>query len=185
MRGDSPFSRNRLIITGSPSVCIREIEARQSIVSLFCVRPHLRDDIIVMLKGLEDASRLVQKLSLGRGETDDLLNIRKAILGWARLRQRLHFEKELDLQKRSRSAAEEWQNIDLLLSHMVDLSPLAERIGNTVDAIDFDKKERLSGGFESESSDTDESDVPDELDALPFGRPPYGGRWRIKPQYDF
>jgi DNA mismatch repair ATPase MutS len=177
VRRDCTLLCSILIATGSPSLCIKEIEARQSIVSLFCARPHLREDIIFILKGLEDASRLVQKLTLGRGETDDLLSLRKAILGWTNVFRRLTFERGEAMHNNNEKEAEGWQNLEILLSHMVDLTSLAERIESAVDAIDFDKKERIAAGFELE---TDKSGEPDCT--LPFGRPPYGGRWRIKPQ---
>lgn len=129
-----------------------------------------------MLKGLEDVSRLVQKLTLGRGDSDDLLGIRKTVLGWNQILQRLRFEKDLDMSRDS-SADENWRNIDLLLSHTSDLSSLAKRIISAVDAYDFDRKERLATGTQVNDDGQEESEQ-----AQAFGRPPYGGRWKIKPQ---
>jgi DNA mismatch repair ATPase MutS len=130
-----------------------------------------------MLKGLEDVTRIVQKLSFSRGEADDLLSIRKAILGWNQIFRRLQFEKEELKQKNSNRAIEEWQNMDLLLSHMVDITPLTERIWNAVDAIDFDKKDKIAAGLEIDTDTSEETET-----FMPFGRPPYGNRWKIKPQ---
>jgi DNA mismatch repair ATPase MutS len=129
-----------------------------------------------MLKGLEDVSRIVQKLTLGRGETDDLLNIRKAILGWNQLFRRLQFERQSDLKKKP-DALEDWRCMDLLVSQIVDLNPLVERIEHAIDDTEFDKKEKLAAGLPVEPEDTDEPEV-----GLPFGRPTYGGHWRVKSQ---
>jgi DNA mismatch repair ATPase MutS len=130
-----------------------------------------------MLKGLEDVSRLAQRLTLGRGESDDLLGIRKAIVGWSQLCQRLRIEREFDIQ-RDPSAIEGWRNMNLLLSHTSDLNHLAKQIESAVDPYDFDRKERIATGI-GENNDDEQVDV-DSVQV--FGRPPYGGRWKIKPE---
>lgn len=163
--------------SGSPSVSIREIEARQSIVSLFSSKPHVRDDIINMLKGLEDVSRIVQRLTLGRGDIEDLLNIRKAVIGWERIHARLNFERDEMLRHDGTISPGDWTNMNALLSHMVDLTSLAERIGNAIDDTDFDRKEKLAAGFDAEDDAASETDS-----RYPFGRPPYGVRWKLKPK---
>ncbi|KAF8761774.1 MutS domain I [Rhizoctonia solani] len=62
-----------------PSTSVQEIRARQALVALFYARPHLRRDIVALLRKMGDATRLVQKLILGRGDADDLLAIAETI----------------------------------------------------------------------------------------------------------
>ncbi|KAG8820621.1 DNA mismatch repair ATPase msh1, partial [Serendipita sp. 399] len=63
----------------APSTSIAEIKTRQSVVSFFYTRPHLRADLIALLRKIEDTARIVQKFLAGRGTPDDLRNIATAI----------------------------------------------------------------------------------------------------------
>ena len=85
-------------LLGSPSTSIKEINARQSLVGFLHARPHLRDDILQSLGDMEDASRIVQKFILGRGDATDLSAIHSTILIWASIKRRIELEKNMKLQ---------------------------------------------------------------------------------------
>ncbi|KAI9839809.1 MAG: DNA mismatch repair ATPase msh1 [Thelocarpon superellum] len=63
----------------APSTSLSIINGRLDLVSFFLQRVVLRQDVIDTLRHSQDAQRLVQKFSLGRGDHDDLLSLCKAI----------------------------------------------------------------------------------------------------------
>ena len=76
-------------VPGSPSGSIAEVNARQSLVAFFHARPHLRNDLVGALRDLEDATRIVQKFLLGRGDASDLSAMSACISIWAAIRSRI------------------------------------------------------------------------------------------------
>jgi DNA mismatch repair ATPase MutS len=113
---------------GSPSTSVKEIEARQSLVSFFYSRPHLRDDLCKCLTNLEDVPRIVQKLLLRRGDAGDLASIHSAIGVWKSIKERLDLEKKMERQEQLNVQSDEWASIDALMSRMKDLQELSRRI---------------------------------------------------------
>jgi MutS domain III len=110
-----------------------EIHARQNLVSLFYAKHHLRDDLVQLLKRLEDASRIVQRFLLGKGDVTDLSTIKNAIDTWEEIKSRIELEHQMDLQGKSTGAGDEWLDLRRLLNRMADLTKLAWRIGMAVD----------------------------------------------------
>ncbi|KAF8529495.1 muts domain V-domain-containing protein [Gautieria morchelliformis] len=117
----------------SPSISVTEIRARQNLVSLFYAKHHLRDDLVQLLKRLEDASRIVQRFLLGKGDVTDLSTIKNAIDTWEEIKSKIELEHQVDLQGRSTGAGDEWLDLRRLLNRMADLRKLAWRIGMAVD----------------------------------------------------
>ncbi|EJT98879.1 hypothetical protein DACRYDRAFT_82640 [Dacryopinax primogenitus] len=136
----------------SPSTSLSQINARQSLVSLFHARQHLRSDLEEFLYQIEDASRIVQKFLLGRGDANDLLAIRDTINVTDQIKARVLQERELELQE-SGKRAEEWYYADILLDRMRNLTPLAERIDSAVDESEFRRQERAALGMPREEDD--------------------------------
>lgn len=116
------------MLLGSPSTSIKEINARQSLVRFLYDRPHLRNDILQALRDMDDASRIVQKFILGRGDTGDLSAIHSTILIWASIEKRFELEKKMESKERGAIAENQWASLDVLVSRMSDLRVLANRI---------------------------------------------------------
>ncbi|KAK0505891.1 muts domain V-domain-containing protein [Armillaria luteobubalina] len=156
----------------SPSTSIPEIEARQSLVEFFCSRPYFREDLVGALAKLEDASRIVQKFLLGRGDTSDLLAVHTTIETWSHLKFRIERERLLEAQEREENfSIYEWSSLDSLMTRFSDLDELGRRIGSAVERTDVD---------------ADEPVLEDEVeDAEPaFFKWRYGpSKWVIKPEF--
>jgi DNA mismatch repair ATPase MutS len=101
-------------LIGSPSTSFKEINARQSLVAFFHVRTHLREDLQAALAKTEDATRIAQKLLLGRGHLADLSAINSTISVWASIQRRVEVEKDMETKERG------------------DLHELSAKIGNAV-----------------------------------------------------
>jgi DNA mismatch repair ATPase MutS len=117
-------------LVGGPSTCVAEIQVRQALVALFHSRTHLRRDILVLLRQTGDATRLVQKLQLRRGDADDLLEIAETIGVHSEIAARLHLEVKVGKQKEVDQ--DQFASLSLLLGKVSDLSQLAKRIGTAV-----------------------------------------------------
>ncbi|KZT44577.1 hypothetical protein SISSUDRAFT_1012818 [Sistotremastrum suecicum HHB10207 ss-3] len=166
----------------SPSTSIPEIIARQDLVSLFLSRPHFRRDLRQLFREVADASRIVQKFLLGRGDSDDLLHVNKIISSWSMIGDRIASERDADLQHSQDGKHSDWENMDRLLARMTRMEALAESIDSAVDDPELRRKEALSMGADDPLLDGEESqETPFTNTGL--GRPPYGQRWRIKPTY--
>ncbi|KAG1715645.1 hypothetical protein ID866_1527 [Astraeus odoratus] len=123
--GGTRFLANRLC---SPSTSVKEIETRQSLVAFFYDRPYLRDDLAEMLKECEDTSRIVQRFLLQKGEPRDLLSIRRTVEVWVSIQMRLDLERSMEKSEQETLVADEWDNIDALMSSIADLQGLSRRI---------------------------------------------------------
>ncbi|KAH7345074.1 muts domain V-domain-containing protein [Rhizoctonia solani] len=113
-----------------PSTSVQEIQTRQALVALFHARPHLRRDMIALLRQTGDAIRLVQKMQLRRGDADDLLAIAETIGVHAHISSRLLLETRAT--ERTEKNADQFHSLELLLGRVSDLSQLAEKIGTAV-----------------------------------------------------
>lgn len=114
---------------GSPSVSLAEIEHRQSLVAFFLARPPLREDLSELLAELEDSTRIVQKLLLGRGDPTDLTAISASVDVWNSIKRRIELEKKMEKQERGTVSADEWASLDILLSKLRNLGDLSDKIG--------------------------------------------------------
>jgi DNA mismatch repair ATPase MutS len=97
-------------------------------VAFFHARPHLRDDLSEALANTEDATRIVQKFLLGRGDLGDLSAISSTISVWSSIRKRIELEKEMEFKEKGDHDSRQWLSIDALLSHFDDLHDLSRRI---------------------------------------------------------
>lgn len=75
--------------TVSPSTHIPTIEARLNTVEAFKNNDSLRTDLIAALDRSHDSQRILQKLSMGRGDTDDLIALAKTMEATAAIQDRL------------------------------------------------------------------------------------------------
>ncbi|KIJ45479.1 hypothetical protein M422DRAFT_59702 [Sphaerobolus stellatus SS14] len=117
---------------GTPSTSVREIRARQNLVSIFRSRHHLRADIIEHLKRLEDASRVVQRFLLGRGDVSDLIIIRSAIEIWSAIEEKIRIEHNSELKRNIPTPMDEWEDLISLMGRMSNLQHLADRIAMAI-----------------------------------------------------
>ena len=125
-KADSKFA-------GSPSTSLSEINARQSLVSFFYARPHLRRDLRDRLRGIEDVTRTVQKFLLGRGNSSDVVAIGMAISTWSLMKRRISLERELQWKEGDSSLEREWASIDAVISRMEELPSLERKIQASMD----------------------------------------------------
>jgi DNA mismatch repair ATPase MutS len=160
----------------APSVLLPEINARQDVVGFFHARPHLRADIIVILRKIEDTARIVQKFLSGRGAPDDLADLRDAIDLWEELRKRMVLEHDMEYLEHG-ALRHDWGNVQALLNKMKPMRDLCERITMAVDRQAIEET-------------TDESPVEEDpfvASAAPLTReqlfPTNLYRWSIKPGY--
>ncbi|KAL4069487.1 muts domain V-domain-containing protein [Scleroderma citrinum] len=112
----------------SPSTSVREIESRQALVEFFYTRPFLCNDVVQMLRECEDASRIVQRFLLSKGEPRDLLSINRTIEIWISIQKRLELERQMETSERGSLIRSEWEGIDALVSGIADLQSLSRRI---------------------------------------------------------
>jgi len=97
-------------------------------VEFFYTRLFLRNDVVQMLKECDDATRIVQKFLLSKGEPRDLLSINRTIEVWIAIQERLELERKMEKSERGNLICSEWQGIDALVSGIADLQNLSCRI---------------------------------------------------------
>jgi len=108
---------------------IREINRRLDLVDTFLADSHLLADIIHHLRQTHDSQRLVQRFSLGRGDSDDLLSLARTIRETEKILARLR-----EQQHRS---------LDHLIAKIVIPERLCERIEEAIDEEGLFKRQRL------------------------------------------
>lgn len=99
-------------------------------MALFHAHPHLRRDVFTLLRQTGDATRLVQKLQLRRGDADDLLAIAETIGVHSQIAARLRLETKMT--PKIQDNQDQFASLGLLLGRVSDLSKLAEKIGTAV-----------------------------------------------------
>ena len=161
-------------LSGSPSTSIKEINARQSLVSFLWARPHLREDLAAYLSDVEDVSRIVQRFILGRGEPSDLASIHSSISIWGMVKARLQMEQRRELQENDEDVQCDWASVNTLLSKMTDLSQLSGRIASALPLSDD----------QARAVNTDAQDLAVESpDASRSGVWRWGSnKWTIRPE---
>lgn len=166
---------------GSPSTSLDEIHARQSVVAILHARPHLRADMLVLLKKSRDVSRIVQRFMTMKGDAEDLIAIRDAINVWSKIQERIIQESEHHPSTSTDKGIDaDWNVLETLISRLKGMKHLAQRIA---DAIDEDALRNIRAGnpaagdalLPPESEDLD--DVPkidkDKRQPVFFVRPQY------------
>jgi DNA mismatch repair ATPase MutS len=139
---------------------------------MFRVRPPLCDDVRRYLESVEDASRIVQKFLLGRGDSDDLVAIKRTIQVWEALKMRLLSEKLHEVKHERPQSHDEWSSVDALMSKMADLSYLANRIDAVLEDNSNAKTVESDQIIAEESVELNSSNESDETNS----------EWTIKPQ---
>ncbi|KAF3148500.1 DNA mismatch repair ATPase msh1 [Orbilia oligospora] len=126
----------------SPETSVKIINDRLNLVEHFIASPKLLEDIRYKLKLTHDSQRLVQKMSLGRGDADDLVSLARTIIQTQdivdcisshlpRKRESLEVVKELigRIEKLEELAARILRSIDengLMLRHTIEDREAAE-----------------------------------------------------------
>ncbi|KAK6338425.1 DNA mismatch repair ATPase msh1 [Orbilia blumenaviensis] len=110
----------------SPETSVRVINDRLNLVEHFIASPILLDDIRYKLKLTHDSQRLVQKMSLGRGDADDLVALARTIISTQDIADCL----SLRLPKKKKESLEVFRG---LLARIERLEELAGRILRSID----------------------------------------------------
>lgn len=135
------------------------------------------------LGDVEDATRIVQKFLLGRGQPSDLSAICSTIDTWTSIRNRVGLEKDMERQERSCLEDEEWASLDALMRRMSDLHELASKIDTVIVRTDTTTTEgSLELGYSEAEAEAEEvmitSSIPTRYTKNTFG----GDNWTIKPE---
>ncbi|KAK6526416.1 DNA mismatch repair ATPase msh1 [Orbilia ellipsospora] len=109
----------------SPETSVKVINDRLNLVEHFINSPRLLEDIQHKLKLTHDSQRLVQKMSLGRGDADDLVALARTILATQDIVSALNAQ----LPKRSESLA----GMKNLMGRISAQGELATRILSSID----------------------------------------------------
>ncbi len=112
----------------SPSTSVIEINSRQSLVAYFYSRPHLRSDLVRSLSDVEDATRIVQKFLVGRGDASDLSAVCSTIDVWSSIKKRIEMERKMEEEENGHIVEGDWASIDALMSRLNSLGDLATTI---------------------------------------------------------
>lgn len=168
-------------LSGSPSISIVEIESRQSLVAFFISRPHLREDLSELLSELEDSTRIVQKLLLGRGDPTDLTAISVSVNVWNSIKRRVELEKRMESQERGSISVNEWTSLDILLAKLNDLGDLSRKIDAALS-----RSGTASQPLSSESGVGQEEPPVDEAFPAVSNLKGFltGFNWTVRPEYD-
>ena len=114
---------------GSPITSIRDINRRLDLVDTFLGDSHLLADIIYHLRQTHDSQRLVQRFSLGRGDSDDLLSLSRTIRETEKILARLREQHHASL--------------DHIVARIVIPEKLCERIEGAIDEEALVKRQRM------------------------------------------
>lgn len=99
--------------------------------------------MIQSLFQLEDATRILQKFLLGRGDSADLIAISTTVEVWSSVQRRLELEKDMELCERGNSVQNEWASLEIVLSRLHSLNALVTRIKAAI--VVEDSAHRASG----------------------------------------
>lgn len=114
---------------GSPITSIREINKRLDLVDTFLADSHLLADTIFRLRQTHDSQRLVQRFSLGRGDSDDLLSLARTIRETEGILARLR--------------EHHYPSLDHIVARIVIPEKLCEKIESAIDEEGLVKRQRL------------------------------------------
>ncbi|KAF5382994.1 hypothetical protein D9757_006346 [Collybiopsis confluens] len=159
----------------SPSTSVPEINARQALVAFFHSRLHFLADMLLLLAKAEDASRIVQKFLLGKGDPTDLLALTATVKIWNEIKRRVAHEREMEALEKISFDPHQWNSLDTLTNRMVNLEDLGRKISF---AVDSPKGDGLYPSSNEEHSDAEENSIRPEWN---HGRTKF--RIKIKPEF--
>lgn len=131
---------------------------------------------------MEDASRIVQKFLLRRGDVSDLSDLHAAIAAWTSVQRRLRMERKMELQERGAIQEDQWASVTALMSRLYNMQELAKRICLAIELTPAAKKAL-------DAPELPEEDAGGDLD-LDTSLPPstksdkhsFSMDWAIKPR---
>lgn len=127
-----------------------------------------------LLKQTEDATRILQKFFLGKGDIDDLLAIKDTINVWNKMRDTVQLE--LSVKPESTTAARDRDTLRVLMEKFADLGDLAERITAALDEGVTRRKDSTSPAEDIE--DPSASENLEDVQSWGIGSRP----WTIRPE---
>lgn len=149
-----------------------EINSRLSLVQFFHARPFLREDLAGVLGRLEDATRIAQKFSMGRGDTSDLLAIKNTTKTWALLHKQVENERAIEERERGEHfMATDWESLEKLMLRLADIEDLSTRIEMALQA-------EVGGSLQDPPAE--EEPTVEEGTARSWRYPPT--KWKIRPE---
>ncbi|KAL6304264.1 muts domain V-domain-containing protein [Sparassis latifolia] len=164
----------------SPSTSLREINARQSLVAFFRKKSFLREDLVQSLGDIEDATRIVQRFLLGRGQASDLLAICSTIESWTSIKKRIELERKMEEQENGHVSEDDWASLDALMCSMNDLRHLSDRIDQALVRTDTASSEVfLESGDSGDDTATDTRSISIRTARTSF----VDENWTIKPEF--
>jgi DNA mismatch repair ATPase MutS len=128
----------------APSTSIAEINERLDLVTELLHHPDLREDVVMLLKATFDSWRLLQKLSFGRGDADDLIGVARTIQLTVQIHERLdqHVGFLNDEKAETLSAQSSFQSLLRRLA-IDEPSAFAEKILSSIDEEILSEQHRL------------------------------------------
>jgi len=133
---------------------------------------------------MEDASRIVQKFLLGRGDAGDLSAIHSTILIWVSIKKRFELEKKMENKERGAIVENEWASLDALMSRMSDLRELANRISmalrHRVDVVEKETPTSDVASGDAHGTNDDDHVAPQTKSKPSFAYDHFN--WTIKPK---
>lgn len=162
----------------SPSKIISEIQGRLSLVSFFKQNEAIQYNVVLLLKQLDDESRLLQKMSIGRPTAEDLLAIAKAIRVQGQIKSLI--EKEVPLLRGIYGGTdlEDIASVERLLGDLTNFDHLAAKIEASVDIKALEAQRTRDFAAEAAASQAAaglDADMPTDADEgvdiwnIPFG----------------
>jgi hypothetical protein len=114
---------------------------------------------------------------LGRGDTNDLLAVKRTALLWTKIMRCIEEERQLETAERTDFNPADWENIDVLMSRMIVLDDLWTKITS---ALEDTSPINEGPADEPVDADTDTScnAIDSDSESNIFWR---YGKWTIKP----
>ncbi len=128
--------------SASPSMSLPVIEGRLDLAEYILADPELREQLVGLLRKTSDSKRIIQRFSLGRGDSDDLIALCKTIqithdisIRLAAHQHALREGTSSNVMQDSAGLPTEQSCIDSLLGRLKLDGPLqlAERIASAID----------------------------------------------------
>ncbi|KAF9015364.1 muts domain V-domain-containing protein [Cyathus striatus] len=168
----------------SPSTSLSEISSRQSLVSCFHNLPHFRADLTAMMMDMVDIGRITQKLTLGRGDCNDLLVLNHTISLWDSLKRRV--KEEIEMPENQQSSSSHRTSLERLMSRFEDLHTLSQKIGDALghpDHLTLTSEELTEDPVSDSTKLYSEAQSDASSDVLPSAIGYNSTRWLIKPTF--
>lgn len=115
-------------------------------------------DLSEYLRNAEDVTRIVQRFSLGRGDTTDLLGVGATVQVWSSIRNRVAQEREMEGIERGHVDSDEWASLDALMDRMPDFRELSSRINQALQGTSGDNQSLPLDSEEGAPEDAQEAD---------------------------